>query len=119
MRSSTDWQAVDWMQPNTVIADQLGVTEAAVRKQRKRAGVDPACLPGRPANPIPLVELSPPLRLQPAELQILDAFASVLGVTRADALRRLVRSARAALPGGGRDARVRFDGALNRLRGER
>ncbi|MGE3854604.1 MAG: hypothetical protein AB7K09_22925 [Planctomycetota bacterium] len=119
MGRAINWQDVDWSAPNTAIADQLGVTEAAVRKQRKRAGIEPACQPGRPPNPLPLVELTPPLRLEAAELQILDAFASVVGMSRADALRRLVRSARAALPGGGRDARVRFDGALNRLRGGR
>lgn len=82
-----DW---DWSQPNTVLAAQLGVTEAAVRKRRKRAGIPAASGPGRPRVAGEVVAL----RLVPADLARLDALATAWGEDRAGVLRRLVRRAR-------------------------
>lgn len=44
-RAWTDWAAIDWAQPNHIIARALGVTHEAVSKQRKKHGGAPQLRP--------------------------------------------------------------------------
>lgn len=109
-----DWQADFAAHPaetDRLRAIRLGVCTITVFRARRRLGIKAVSLGGRPRKPgvaLPLWSF----RLEVGERNQLDALARVLGCDREGALRRLIRSARSTLPGGGRDARAKFDAAL-------
>lgn len=111
-----DWPADFAAHPGDSVrerAARLGVHPATASRAAKRHGHTSGRTAGRPRKPGAGLKLW--LRLSPAEQANLDAAAEVLALSREGVLRRLVRACRSALPGGGRDARERFDAALARI----
>lgn len=97
---------------------RTGASRQNVRTARRRLGIAPLSASGRPRTPGTVV-LAGGVRLLGDEPAMLDALCVVTGKSQNDALRQLVRNARTILPGGGRDARAKFDEALASARAAR
>lgn len=95
-----DWRAEFGREPretDTAIAARLKLPVSTVAAARRRLGIAAAAPRGRPKKAGHVYDI-PRIRLSEDEAAKLDAFAELVGAEdRADAIRRLIRSAGAAL----------------------